>query len=245
VLLRHDATGLRAGKAAEEGAPSQKTCRPSSTEPLAEGGFVFKRPLALLVAAAAVLAVSPLGLSARSADPLVRVRVEGRTTTIFGSTQPRAQAGTALDALEIASRAGEFYYHVQESSYGRYVDQVGRYSATGSSGWVFKVNGVSPPVGADKVELKAGDVVLWYWAMFSEKGGPPTLRLDRVNPSCYRVFALDDMGVTVPPAGAVLHADGRSFSMQGATQGAVRCLRGHRSLVRATAPGMIRSNALP
>ena len=45
--LRHDATGpAEAGKAAEEGAPSQKTCRPPrDIEPLAEGGFVLQAPL--------------------------------------------------------------------------------------------------------------------------------------------------------------------------------------------------------
>src|SRR5919204_1175374 len=40
MLPRRRATGLRAGKAARKGAPSQKTCRRPRTEPLAEGGIV-------------------------------------------------------------------------------------------------------------------------------------------------------------------------------------------------------------
>ena len=131
-----------------------------------------------LIALAVVLVTAPLGQS-QDADPLVRVRVEGKTSTVFGAAQPRARAATALEALEVASTAGEFYYHVQETSFGPFVDQIGRYPAEGSSGWVFKVNGASPPVGADKVELKNGDVVLWYWATFSDAGGPPTLDLGR------------------------------------------------------------------
>ena len=66
-------------------------------------------------------------------------------------------AANALDALEAASLAGEFYYHVTQASFGQYVDQIGRYPGAGSTGWVFKVNNASPPVGADKVMLKDGD----------------------------------------------------------------------------------------
>ena len=50
--------------------------------------------------------------------------------------------------------------------------QIGRYPAYGSSGWVYKVNGVSPPVGANAYALKEGDEVLWYFARFGAQGGP-------------------------------------------------------------------------
>ena len=116
----------------------------------------------------------PAALAAR-----VSIRVEGRTQTIFGATEPRVEAGHALQALEAASALGEFYYHLAQSSFGRYVDQIGRYPAGGTSGWVFKVNGESPPVGADAVELRDGDRVLWYHATFGSTGGPPTLLLRR------------------------------------------------------------------
>ena len=62
--------------------------------------------------------------------------------------------------------------------------------ATRSSGWVFKVNNVSPPVGADQVTLKDGDNVLWYYATFGPNGGPPTLQLNRGAGGCYRVTRL-------------------------------------------------------
>src|SRR5439155_1757790 len=88
-----------------------------------------------------------------------------------------AVKANALDALESASLAGEFYYHVTVGGFGPYVDQIGRYPAGGSSGWVFKVNGLSPPVGADAVVLKPGDRVLWYWATFGPSGGPRLVEL--------------------------------------------------------------------
>ena len=193
-----------------------------------------------LIGVLAVLACVPLGRSADNASPLVRVRVEGKTATIFGAVQPRAHAATALEALDVASSAGEFYYHVQQTPFGPYVDQIGRYAGGGSGGWVFKVNGVSPPVGADKVELEPGDVVLWYWATFTDAGGPPTLEL-RSKAGCYRVFAQDDSGKETPSPDAVMRVG--KLTIEASFTGA--CIGRHRGLVRAFAPGAVRSNALP
>ena len=196
---------------------------------------MFRRLTALTVAlvAAATLAAGALAT-------VVHVRVEGRNTTIFGASEPRASGANALEALESASIAGEFFYHVTQSSFGPYVDQIGRHLAGATSGWVFKVNGVSPPVGADKVELKDGDVVLWYWATFGQSGGPPTLRLTRLADGCYRVTAQDDAGKSVSTAEVFLRVDGRVVR----TQAAKTCPGPHRGLVRAVKFGYVRSNAV-
>ena len=196
-----------------------------------------RRLLTLLAVSAAVLLMVPAALAAVR----VHVRVEGKTQTIFGATEPALSVQlNALDALEAASAAGEFYYHVSTASFGKYVDQIGRYPAAGSSGWVFKVDGVSPPVGADAVTLKPGDRVLWYWATFGQTGGPPTLQLKRAKRGCYRVLAQDDAGKTNSARGAVLHVDGRSVR----TRAGSACVGKHRGLVRATMTGAVRSNAL-
>ena len=172
----------------------------------------------------------------------VHVRVEGKTRNIFGSTEPTLTAkANALDALDSASLAAEFYYHVTATSFGPYVDQIGRYLAGGSNGWVFKVNGISPPVGADAVALKDGDRVLWYWATFGPTGGPPTLVLQTTRKrGCYRVVAQDDNGKRTAARGARLHAGGRSVLARTGSA----CLGGHKGLVTATLKGAVRSNAL-
>jgi hypothetical protein len=182
-----------------------------------------------------------LALVGSASSAIVRVRVEGKSSTIFGATQPRASATTALDALESASVGGEFYYHLRETSFGPYVDQIGKYpeDLAGASGWAFKVNGESPPVGANVVEVKDGDVVLWYWAKFGQSGGPPTLELTRAADGCYRVIARNDTGSAVSVS-ATLRVDARRVAMQGGRA----CPGPHRGLVRATAPGAVRSNAL-
>jgi hypothetical protein len=198
---------------------------------------VSRRLVVLVAVLATALLVVPVAFALR-----VHVRVEGKTQTIYGSAEPTLSVtSSALDALDSASVAGEFYYHVTTTSFGPYVDQVGRYVAGGSNGWVFKVNGTSPPVGADKVTLKDGDRVLWYWATFGPKGGPPTLSL-RAGPkrNCYRVLAQDDKGRTTPARGARLHLDSRSVPARTGSA----CIGAHRGLVTATLKGAVRSNAI-
>jgi hypothetical protein len=190
--------------------------------------------LAALVALAAVLVPSALGVR-------VSVRVEGKTTTIYGAAEPRFEAGAnAMEALETASARAEFFYELKQTSFGPYVAQIGRYPADASSGWVFKVNGASPPVGADKVVLTNGDRVLWYWATFGPTGGPRTLLLQRRPKGCYRVLAQDDAGKSTLAQSAVLHVDGRRVT----TRNGAACPGAHKGLVRATLPGAVRSNAV-
>jgi Domain of unknown function (DUF4430) len=197
---------------------------------------VSRRLFSYVAVVAAALLLVPAALAVR-----VHVRVEGKTRTIFGSAEPSLTVkANALDALDSASIAGEFYYHVANSGFGPYVDQIGRYAAAGSTGWVFKVNGVSPPVGADHVTLKNGDHVLWYWATFGTTGGPPTLLLRSPKRNCYRVLAQDDKGASTLARGARLHVDARNVL---ARTGSV-CVGHHRGLVTATLKGAVRSNAL-
>jgi hypothetical protein len=194
---------------------------------------VLRRLVALSIVL--LVALAPAALAAN-----VKIRVEGKTTTIFGAAQPRVTADNALQALDVASTAGEFYYGMTTSSFGDYVSQIGKYPAAGTSGWAFKVNGVSPPVGADKVALKEGDVVLWYFATFGTAGGPPTLELQRLPGNCYVVQSVNDAGKKARAATATLVADGKRFR----TSNGRGCVGKHVGLVRAVAPGAVRSNAL-
>ena len=183
-----------------------------------------------------LVALAPAALAAN-----VKIRVEGKTTTIFGPLQPRVTADNALQALDVASTAGEFHYALTASPLGDYVSQIGKYAAAGSSGWVFKVNGVSSPVGADKTTLKDGDVVLWYYATFGPAGGPPTLELQRLPGNCYVAQSVNDAGKRTRAATASLVVDGKRFR----TRNGRACVGRHVGLVRAVAPGAVRSNAQP
>ncbi len=191
-----------------------------------------------LVAGLAALLLVPAALAVG-----VHVRVEGKTRNIFGSTEPTLTVkANALDALDSASLAGEFYYHVTASSFGPYVDQVGRYVAGGSNGWVFKLNGVSPPVGADAVDAQGR-------GLECSGTGPPSARPVGPRRSCCRrprsaaaigCLRRTTHGKTKAARGARLHAGGRSVLAR--TGGA--CLGAHKGLVTATLTGAVRSNAV-
>jgi len=182
-------------------------------------------------------------LPASALAATVKVRVEGQTQTLFAPTEATVAAASAQDALEQASLAGELYYHVTVTGFGPYVDQVGRYGGTASSGWVFKVNDVSPPVGADKVVLKDGDRVLWYYATFGPQGGPPTLTVKASKKGCYVAQAFDDNGKAATVTGLVFHI-GSKRTIKG-QQNVDICPGPHPGvLVRATATGAVRSNAV-
>jgi hypothetical protein len=192
-----------------------------------------------LVLALIVLLVLPASAFAAT----VKVRVEGKTRTLFGPTEITVTATTAQDALEQASLLGELYYHVTQSSFGSYVDQVGRYGGAASSGWVFKVNDASPPVGADKVTLKDGDRVLWYYADFGPTGGPPTLFVKAGTKGCYTASAFDDNGKAATVSGLTWHLGSKKTAP--GTTGSAYCPGTHTGLlVRATATGAVRSNAV-
>jgi hypothetical protein len=198
---------------------------------------VFRRFIILALAALLVCALAAPALAVR-----VKVRVEGKTTTIFGATEPSLTTGpNALAALDAASVAGEFYYHVRMTSFGPFVDQIGLYPGAGASGWSYKVNGAAPPVGADQAMLNDGDVVLWYWSTFTDQGGSPTLLLKRrAARNCYSVVSQDDQGRSTVATAARLLVDGHSVK----THNGRGCVGKHRGLVRATAPNAVRSNAL-
>ncbi len=174
-----------------------------------------------------------------SAAASVRVRVEGPTSTLFGAVEPRlGKSGASLTALD-ALALTRVPFHVQPTGEGLYVDRIAQFPSAGTAGWALKVNGVMQ-TAPDRVKLRVGDRVLWYWAQFGiVAGGPPTLALRR-DGACYRVLSQDDFGAATVASGAVLHVDGRRF----ATRNGRACLPAHKGLVRATSPPAIRSNAL-
>jgi len=182
-----------------------------------------------------------LALAATALGATVTVRVEGKTQPIFGSVPVKVDAPNALVALDLAGTLGEFYVQVSQSSFGQYVSQIGRYPGAGAAGWVFKVNGASPPVGADQVTLEDGDEVLWYYATFSDKGGPRTLALKPAAANCYTVSSFDDAGKAIAAASAQVQVDGKRY--KAGPNGRV-CVGKHVGLVRAYAVGAVRSNAV-
>jgi hypothetical protein len=213
---------------------------------------VLRRLAVLLAVAAAALA-----LAGSAAALTVHVRVEGVTKTIFGAAERELEAfagavvaddgslheltrPTGLGALEAASREGEFFYRLKSFSFGLFVDWVGRYPAQGTSGWVYKVNGVSPPVGAADYVLEDGDRVLWYHAEFGPEGGPKSLELVARPGGCFQAVLQDDAGKSTPAGDVIFLVDGRRVRSASGES----CPTGQWRRLRATKAGAIRSRVV-
>jgi hypothetical protein len=212
------------------------------------------RSLVWLVIGAAALALAAPALAVK-----VHVRVESENTTVWGAKEPWVTpvagpitppsgdplvvgADTAFGALERASRRGEFYYATLTFSFGSFVNQIGRKAGTANTGWVFKVNGVSPPVGATDYVLKEGDRVLWYYATFGPSGGPKTLVLSKQRKPklCFTARQQDDAGVESAVGDVVFRVNGRKVRSETGTLCPNRRVRS----IRVAKEGLIRSAVL-
>lgn len=117
----------------------------------------------------ALLALSGKTLPVRVAAPVTQagvsfsVQVEGKTGLLCDAD---GVGTTALDALKKAGETCALVYHIQSSSLGEYVDEIAGEKASGSSGWLYSVNGSLASVGAGAYALKEGDAVRWYFGTF-------------------------------------------------------------------------------
>src|SRR5919109_596584 len=98
---------------------------------------------AMLLAAALGLLALPTAASART--------VQGPTA--LGILR---YAETRVRALRPVSVSDQF-------SFGLFVCGIGSFRGNATKFWLYKVNHVTPSVGADHFHLKKGDQVLWYF----------------------------------------------------------------------------------
>jgi len=100
----------------------------------------------------------------------VSLRIEGSNETIC---ETQVEASNALEVIVNAASICGYTYNIQETEYGPYLNMINGEEASGMLGWLYRVNWLSPAVGANDYELANGDQVLWY---FGEWGMQP-LRL--------------------------------------------------------------------
>ena len=162
----------------------------------------------------------------------VDVRIEGQsgavwsgTVTVNDSTIIDDQGGQhylaepmALGALDEASQLGGFPYVVQDTAYGLYIYSINGEEPAGMAGWMYRVDYVSPMVGAGDFILDQTtppdpphqEVLFTY----SEWGQTPLkVEVDSVNPGVGDTFTVtvtgydDSTGTWSPTDNATVHAD--------------------------------------
>lgn len=93
---------------------------------------------------------------------------------------------TAMDALKQALDKSDIHYVIQDSSYGAYLSSVAGQDAEtlgGYDGWMYKVNGVSPQVGAADYILNDDDVVTFYYGRWPSIAIASNTNIGILNPS--------------------------------------------------------------
>ena len=93
-------------------------------------------------------------------------RIEGKNQTVCTG---EANGPKALDIIKNAATTCGFSYEIKDTSFGPYLYRIGDDTAAGLSGWLYLVNNVQPPVGANDYTLKSGESVLWYYGDFDWK----------------------------------------------------------------------------
>jgi len=100
------------------------------------------------------------GGSTAIAGVRVDYRIEGPSGDLCDG---QGTAVTAIDVLTDASSLCGITYHVQQYSFGSYVDRIGTFTAAGANGWLYLVDGVQPSAAAGNYDLKTNDSVVWYF----------------------------------------------------------------------------------
>jgi Domain of unknown function (DUF4430) len=165
VALRPNATGLEAGKAVGEGAPSQKTCRFAfHPVPLAEGGNVLRRSFVMVLFGLLLAGCGGADGQESASVPGVTGAAEEQAavfvTTDCGKTTLIEK--TAVEP-ENAMRALDRIADIETDDGGKFVTAIeGAEQNTGKKlAWLFYVNGAMAKKGATEIELEPGDVEWW------------------------------------------------------------------------------------
>lgn len=98
---------------------------------------------------------------AQADEGIHHLRVEGGEATICNA---QVEGDTALEILENGAEICGYEYHLQQTDWGPYLDRINNDGAEGQIGWLYRVNWLSPQVGAADYRLETGDEVLFYYA---------------------------------------------------------------------------------
>lgn len=96
----------------------------------------------------------PQSTTSRTTPPTAKQAVDADARRIVVEGR---DGHTALDVL----RDGGYDVSTKRSSLGEYVTAIGNVDATGSSFWLYSVDGAEPPVGADAYTTQDGERIEW------------------------------------------------------------------------------------
>lgn len=107
-------------------------------------------------------------------DPALKKYIP-KDGTILNETEVKIKKGeSAFDVTEKVCKEKNIhldanYSPVYESHYVKGLGYLYEFSAGKNSGWMYKINGESPNYGSDKIKLKGGEKILWYYSIDYQK----------------------------------------------------------------------------
>ncbi len=216
-------------------------------------------PIVTMALVVAMLAPGPAMTAARQVE--VQVRVEGQNATLWRGTAAvgpstivdstggshTIPSASALGALDVAATRGALPYVAKNMGFGLFVDSVNGEASVPAPpwpGWMYRVNFVSPSVGAADYELKEGDSVLWYYGTYDST--PLAVALPRREVPVHRTLTVtvqgyDLAGQNSPVSGATVHVGSTTAVSDIAGQAAFKMDRIGLIGVRAVLAGHVRS----
>ena len=159
----------------------------------------------------------------------------GKAKQLAGATA----LGTLVDGSLVDTRLDPLLVS-DEFAFGLLVCGVGGSNAGGTSSyWLYKVNHVSPEVGADAFTVKPSDDVLWYFVDGARNGGDELglVAPSRVQPGQQfdaTVYAYDFQGVRRPVAGATVAGGGATATTDASGVAELTLNRAGNRTLRAT-----------
>ncbi len=82
-------------------------------------------------------------------------------------------AATAMEVVVNAAEDCGYTYEIKDFSFGKFLSRINNDAAEGLKGWLYRVDGVMPNVGAADFALEGGENVLWYYGESDDE--PPVL----------------------------------------------------------------------
>jgi len=101
-------------------------------------------------------------------EDTVSVKVKNGKTVIASSNSVVIEKGktTAMDVLKTVLDEAGIDYVIKGNHYVSEIAGLGEFDEGENSGWLYSVNGVTPPTtAASEYELEAGDAVVWYYTL--------------------------------------------------------------------------------
>lgn len=172
---------------------------------------------------------------------LYNLRIEGSIETYCDD---EVEATTAMEIVENGAAVCGYSYQIEQTPLGPYLVSINGEAASGTSGWLYRVNWDSPVIGASQYQLEEGDEVLWYFGEFTDL--PLKLELDetQVEPEDEVTATVEyyDNGIWLPANEVTVYVGDQQYITSGSGQVTFSLTTTGNYEVFAEKPDYIRSN---